>query len=53
MFLFNLHRIGLYAEDIVTPVFSFPGLLGALEEQECTNALHNSEFSLPDWRVNP
>lgn len=53
MFLLYLHGLDLCAEDIATPVFSFPSLLGTLEEQECTNALHNSEFGLLDWRVNP
>lgn len=52
MFLPYLHGIDLCAEDIATPVFSFPSLLGTLEEQECTNALYSSEFGLLDWRVN-
>lgn len=53
MFLVYLHGIDLCAEDIATPVFSFPGLLESLEEQEHNNALPNSAFSLLDWRVNP
>lgn len=52
MFLLYLHGIDQCTEDIVTPAFSFPSSLGRLEGQECTNALHNSKFSLPDLRVN-
>lgn len=52
MFLLYLHGIDLCVQDIVTPAFCFPSLFGTLEGQEYSNALHNSEFSLPDQRVN-